>query len=504
MIHKNSTNTSATGATGRKAAPLGINAKSSSPPLENPRAERYRLLTEARRIFVGAGKEEGLYYPQNYHQTAKCIYSRFGEEVGVNKSKDHGRSFYTGVIQCGRVFTCPVCAAKVQERRRIEISKAFDWAYNVIGKKVILVTFTFPHQKTDDLRELLLMQREAYRRLRSGKAWDKNKKRIGFEGLIRSLEITYSFKNGFHPHTHEAWIVDKSVNVEVLREWIAGQWLSKCKKVGLVKEGYEKEADFLNHSVQITDNASNSDYMAKMDDSKHWGADRELAKSNVKQAKGKGIHPYEFLNNSINGDTKSARLFLKYADATRGCRQIFWTPKLKGRVGVDELTDEEIAQQTEDKADVLGKLSKEEWNVVVKENAQSFVLDLAETSGFHGVKFWLQGQSEQSDVSKELPREWEPIREKLKEQMEKRAEQLRSTLHDGTIHLASDINTKRQQYTVKKGELKQSIQSATLKYYENMIDTLTPSHSRANARSVTKKRDQELMAQYRLNSLTRQ
>lgn len=503
MIHKNSTNTSATGATGRKAAPLGINAKSSSPPPENPRAERYRLLAEARRIFVGAGKEEGLYYPQNYHQTAKCIYSRFGEEVGVNKSKEHGRSFYTGVIQCGRVFTCPVCAAKVQERRRIEISKAFDWAYNVIGKKVILVTFTFPHQKTDDLRELLLMQREAYRRLRSGKAWDKNKKRIGFEGLIRSLEITYSFQNGFHPHTHEAWIVDKSVNVEVLREWISGQWLSKCKKVGLVKEGYQKEADFLNHSVQITDNASNSDYMAKMDDSKHWGADRELAKSNVKQAKGKGIHPYEFLNNSINGDTESERLFLTYADATRGCRQIFWTPKLKGRVGVDELTDEEIAQQAEDKADVLGKLTKEEWNIVVKENAQPFVLDLAETSGFHGVKFWLQGQSSSGDVSKELPREWEPIREKLKEQMEKRAAQLRATLLDGTIYLADDINKKRSEYSKSKRQLKETIQKNTLTYYDDMINGLTLAHGSKNKVSA-KRRDQELVSQYRQSQNVRQ
>lgn len=477
MIHKNNEFTSAKGAQGRESAPLGINAKSSSPPLENPRAERYKLLAEARRIFVQAGKDAALTYPQNYHQTAKCIYSRYGEKVGINKSKEHSKTFYTGVIQCGRVFTCPVCAAKVQERRRIEISKAFDWAYNVQkNKKVILVTFTFPHQKTDDLKQLLEKQKDAYRRLRSGKAWQKKKQSLGFLGLIRSLEITYSDQNGFHPHTHEAWIVDKNVDVEEFREWLVNRWLNNCIASGLVSSSYEKLENFLEHSVQITDFASNSDYMAKMDSANHWGADRELAKSSVKQARGKGKHPYEFLNDSINGNTKSAALFLSYADAVRGARQIFWSQNLKSKVGVNELTDEEIAKQTEDKADVLGQLDKEEWNIIVKKELQSFILDLAETSGIEGVKFWSATQTQDDgkvDDSRELPTEWEPLREKLSEQIQIRAEQLRSTLIDGSIYQTDKINKSRIEYSERKRRLKQSIQESTLLYYEELKFRLT-------------------------------
>lgn len=472
MIHNKYGNSSAERAQGNEVAPLGINARCSSPPPENPRAERYKLLSEARRIFVEAGKHASLTYPQNYHQTAKCIYSRFGESVGINKSREHSRTFYTGVVQCGRVFTCPVCAAKVQERRRLEISQAFDWAYNKNkNKKVILVTFTFPHQRTDELKALLEKQKDAYRRLRSGKAWQKKKEHLGFLGFIRSLEITYSDQNGFHPHTHEAWIVNKNVDVHAFREWLVNRWFNNCSKAGLITEEYEKIEKFFEHAVQITDFASNSDYMAKMDDSNHWGADRELAKSSVKQAKGKGKHPYEFLNESMNGNKRSAALFLKYADAVRGARQIFWSQNLKSKVGVHDMTDEEIAKQVEDKADVLGQLDKQEWNIIVKGNYQSFILDLAETSGIEGVRFWLSTQAEAKErkLTDEIPSEWHPIRKRIYAQIQERAEQLRTTLHDGTLQKIEE----KENYLDKKRKLKQSIQRSTLKYYEDLRSHLT-------------------------------
>ena len=56
-----------------------------------------------------------------------------------------------------------------------------------------MVTFTFPHQKHMPLVELLLKQRQAFIYLRKGKQWDKFKSKNAFDGLIRSLEITYGF-----------------------------------------------------------------------------------------------------------------------------------------------------------------------------------------------------------------------------------------------------------------------------------------------------------------------
>ena len=62
------------------------------------------------------------------------------------------------------------------------------------------------------LLELLLKQRAAFTYLRKGKQWDKFKLNNEFEGLIRSLEITFGLLNGWHPHTHELWFVSDKVD----------------------------------------------------------------------------------------------------------------------------------------------------------------------------------------------------------------------------------------------------------------------------------------------------
>ena len=389
MIHNIAGNASAIRAPETRSGSLGNNTKSSPPPDDKiNRTERYRLLSKAREILYSAGREAGLVYPANYHKTAKCIHTRFGDTVQVYKSIEHKKAFYGGVMVCGKVFTCPVCAAKVQERRRLEIAQAFDWAYEN-GKKVILVTITFPHQRNQSLSSLLKMQSKALMHFRKGSQWDKKKQRVGFDGMIRSLEVTHGESNGWHPHTHEAWIVNPDVDTEKFREWLVNRWFNVCLKAGLIDADYKKIDHFYKHSIQITDFASNSDYLAKMDSHKYWGADAELAKSSVKQAKGKGRHPFELLNLADQGDYRSSKLFLEYAEGMRGKAQIFWSRGLKDRVLVEDLTDEEIAQKKEDNADLLGHLSSDDWRFITRQKAQGFVLDLAETSGLLGVRTWL-------------------------------------------------------------------------------------------------------------------
>lgn len=48
---------------------------------------------------------------------------------------------------------------------------------------------------------------------------------------------------------------------------------------------------FYRHAVDVKGWCSTSDYLAKADDAKHWGADREMAKASTKQGRAKGMHP---------------------------------------------------------------------------------------------------------------------------------------------------------------------------------------------------------------------
>lgn len=374
---------------------LGTNTKSSTPPLsgssttrvQKTRAERYRLQNSARDLLLWKGKTEGLEYPANFHRTAKCIHVRTGSNVGIHRSNEHNKAFYSGLTVCGSVWSCPVCAAKIQERRRIEIAQGFDWAY-ANGKKMIMVTFTIPHYANQKLAELITKMREAFKGLRAGNPWTRITQRVGYVGLIRSLEVTLG-ENGWHPHTHEAWIVDKDTDTEALRDRIADRWLTMCERAGIALKS--AEAAFLARSVNIMDNCSTSNYLAKQDDSRNWGIDRELASASSKKSRAvKGFHPFGLLAEHAEGGEgrkDAGARFIEYATTMRDkkCRQIFWSPKLKELVGLMHKEDEQLAEEQTDQADLLGLLDADQWRLIIKNNAKSDVLDAAENGGWGAI-----------------------------------------------------------------------------------------------------------------------
>lgn len=425
-----------------EAQPLGTNAESSSTYAHDlkresaysprvARAERYRLQAIAQKILWKKGVSEGLQYPANYHKTAKCLRTPVASRIDIHQSSTSGRTFYgAGLVVCGKPG-CPTCSSKIQERRREEIAQGFNWAYDLelrkkqrekiisdakalledakkrnpesiqtnnleknllevsvpeVEKKIVMVTFTFPHGHSDRLKDLLKKQQKAFEILRKTNAWNLFKKRVGYEGLIRSLETTYG-DAGWHPHTHEAWIVNADADVKSMLDFVTERWLKACKKVGLIPHG--KTAAFRKHAVDIQDNCRASDYLAKSDkDADGWGADRELAKSSSKKGRKAGRSIFQILADAET-DEKSAGLYLEFVEAMRGKAQIFWSHGLKDRVGIEDLKDQQIADKIEDKADLLGLLSLDQWKIVIAHDARSHVLDLAEDGGWPAVKNWL-------------------------------------------------------------------------------------------------------------------
>jgi len=394
--------TAGAGSWGAQQPHLGIYAKSASASdpdlsqrLRELRADRFRFLATARELFIAEGHRHGLAYADSFHRTAQCLHVRHSDTVGVYHSTEHNRAFYGGLVTCGSVWACPVCAAKIQERRRLEIAQAFDWAYSH-GHKAVMVTFTFPHYAHQRLADLLGMQADAFKRLRSGKAWDRIKKDMGYVGLIRSLEVTLG-DSGWHPHTHEAWIVSKDCNAYALRNRVARRWVQVCIKAGIAPDQARKIGAFLRRSVQITDNCRASDYFAKQDDSKNhrkgWGADRELAKSNSKTSRSaKGYHPFALLREHADGGESrkdAGSRYLEYVEAMRGKAQIFWSRGLKDLVGVDDKTDEELAVEQTDKADLLSRLTPHDWKIILRNKARAEILNIAEAEGAAGIDRWL-------------------------------------------------------------------------------------------------------------------
>lgn len=402
----------------RLEGPLGTNAKSSPTSgsavetqdlakARMARAQRYQALAQAR-SFVGF---QGLLLQipgDKFHRIFSCHYANISDFIEVFHNVEHQKSFYGGLATCGSVWACPVCAAKIQERRRQELVKFIDYAYAteqracfpaltdgsfvIVPKDVyspVMVTFTFPHYAFQTLKDLILRQRLAFTFLRKGNTWDLFRKRFGFKGLIRSLEVTNG-NNGWHPHTHELWLVRPmtSRDREDFVAFVKNRWRQSCIKAGLLDPEL-RSVSFDLHAIDVRFNVSSGEYLAKQDSSREWGADHEIAKASSKKGRLSGVHPHEFLIRNSPGDD---RKYIEYATTMRDlrARQLYWSSGLKELVGLNDVTDEQIAQRKDERADVLGLITVQQWKIIRRAGAISEVLDCSDSGDWNKTQLLLK------------------------------------------------------------------------------------------------------------------
>lgn len=372
---------------------LGITAKSSTPPTREmgaraARAEKYQALHQAR-VWIGRRVNKLLpdvQFPGDIFRTFDCRNVRTSCMVEVRHTTGMAAN-YRNLSTCGSVWACPVCASRIQERRRLELEHLVHWAEDH-GLQAIMVTFTFPHTGFDSLGELLGRQKDAFKRFRAGSPFKRFRAEIGFQGLVRSLEVTHGLTNGWHPHTHELWLVSPAVGQEI-RARLVELWERACIAARLLDPADQaKVYAFRQHSVDVRLNASSGDYLAKQDSSRKWGITHEVAKATSKAGKAKGVHPHEFLVRMARGD--EARYF-EYLEAMKGKRQLFWSPGLKDRCGLDDVSDDDLALGGDD-ADLLGNLNQDEWDFIRAKRLAAQVLDAAEVGGFALILRYLKRQ----------------------------------------------------------------------------------------------------------------
>lgn len=359
--------------------PLGNTAKSSSPPSEQKkRRERFEALMQARVWLSQSPKcrRADVKYPGDAYRTHDCKWTMLGQRVACLRDPANKAAHFGSLVTCGSVWACPVCASKIQQRRRGELQQLTSWVEST-DRHAIMVTFTFPHTRIQTLRELLLRQREAFGKLRAGKAWVRIKSALGYQGMVRSLEITHG-SSGWHPHTHELWVLSGQPSMaeraRLLGE-IVDRWEKCCIASGLLDPADQvKVKAFRAHSVDIRWQVSCAEYLAKQDAARAWGVESELALSRTKKGRAAGVHPHEFLVRQAPGD---AARFLEFVDATKElrARQLYWSPGLKGVCGVVDLSDEELADDTQQLAEFFSSLSADQWRAVRGNGVRAHVLE---------------------------------------------------------------------------------------------------------------------------------
>lgn len=320
-------------------------------------------------------------------RTNNCLRVRQGgKQIQVLKSIEHGTATYGGLQTCGSVWQCPVCAAKIAERRRVEVLAAMT-AWKAQGGSVNMITLTCPHQRGDDLAELLAKQSKALNSFWADRQVKAVLLEMGNIGHIKATEVTNGrlslLNNGWHPHYH-VLTFDRSsdlLNGSKLSQWqplLYLRWANACKLAGL---GTPSEA----HGLKLDDGSHASKYISK------WGLEDEITKGHTKKAIN-GETPFDFLRALVLDDTdrQAAALFIEFATVFKGKRQLRWSKGLKARFAVEEKNDDQIAQEKEDFAEVLGAITIEQWRDVLAVEGRGVLLSAAARGGWAGVCAYLK------------------------------------------------------------------------------------------------------------------
>lgn len=357
-------------------------------PAQERRATRYRHQRAAASLLPGS-------------RTGLCLWAVASMSYGVDviHSTAEDRARFSGLQTCGSVWACPCCSGTVSETRRGELNALLAWA-RAEGLHPVMLTLTARHGAADALPTLLSGMKDAKRRLSVHRTSTALRPRI--VGHVTATEVTGGGANGWHPHFHQVMLVraDDQAAALALVETLREPWLASLRRAGL---------DGAGAAFQVQGATAAGQYLGK------WGAAEELALSGKKSGRA-GRSPFQLLADYADqGDKRAGALFAEYAAAFKGRRQLVWSPGLKKRAGIDEVSDEQAAEdavrEAAEEETQVGHFTPKGWARVREHRAA--ILKMAELAGSAGVDavMWALEQWNPDDVQgvQRVPPRWSPL-----------------------------------------------------------------------------------------------
>jgi len=222
------------------------------------------------------------------------------DHPSIKLANDNGtpRATWQGLMQCGHIWSCPVCSSNLCAERATRITTAVA----KLGGEWHMVTVTLRHRAGMRLKTLLTALRTAWRRCRQGgrvqRIWSER-----VTASVRATEVTFG-ENGWHPHVHV-----------FLR---TSEWSDDEKDALLVawKRAIERELGpncRPNDVHGIVWTRGHAAYLAKLG--------LEATGLGKKGRKGHAT-PWDIAGRAAEGDDRCKALWWEYVEATRGCRRI--------------------------------------------------------------------------------------------------------------------------------------------------------------------------------------
>ncbi len=316
-------------------------------------------------------------------------------DVFIYKSGKTGNAYFSNLMTCKNVWTCPVCSSKISEHRKNELEFAIK--KHIDNKNMVyMLTLTIPHTRQDDLGLLMGKMRKAMNFLKAHASYKQLLRKQGLIGEVRALETTWGNENGWHPHFHILLLTEsKYKDIAKAKELFWQIWLKACLRADL-------PAPSLEHGVDLQDGTKASKYVSK------WGVQHELTKWHLKKGNKKNYSPFQLLDINLlteNEEEKkqTSALFREYSKCFKGFRQLTWSKGLKDHFGVKEMTDEEVVDSEEQEDEFVCAVDWADWINVLKTskphpfykynrkiNMRAYLLEIATLYGRIGVEKLLE------------------------------------------------------------------------------------------------------------------
>jgi len=298
-----------------------------------------------------------------------------GKQVEVWANSALQRARYHNVIRCSDVWICPVCANHITASRRDDLRKVV----RTLRPKsiVVMLSFTLRHKREDALIDTLTCLLDAWRSMTTCRQWDKDRERMF--GYVRSLEVTWGRANGWHPHLHVVFFVKPEFCVKTFIARTRNAWDVSVRVAG----GDSDIGIAVGVTYDTEDSADGmADYLTK------WGLPEEMTRGGMSKGdRDGGYTPLHLLAEYLKypyGEipvTHVGKLYMEYAQALRGKRQLTWSrsPDIRAEAGIgEEKSEAEIVENSpEDGYVLLARLTIEEWTAVLAESKQGALLDFA-------------------------------------------------------------------------------------------------------------------------------
>ncbi len=296
--------------------------------------------------------------------------------VEVHKSDSTGKAHFENLIVCDRVWGCPICAAKISEFRRQVLTRALAKT----DYQTILTTFTLSHHFDDSLVVLLDSILKAYRGLKSGRFWQDLKKDFNWLGDIRGLEVTYSARNGWHPHIHVLMVFENELSAKELKalgKRLKKRWIAVLERFDMYAD-WEHGCDIRAGDEYIREYVAKWGRLPDVVKKSSWTVEHEITKGHVKRSGLDGFSPFELLAAYGNGDEDAGELFLEYYKCFKGRHQLQWSRGLKELLNIEEIEAEIEEENASDDVDqMIVQIYKDDWRKICYNRARGRVLVIA-------------------------------------------------------------------------------------------------------------------------------